>query len=439
MLNRRNFLKSSVATVATSVSFPYILKGQGSPNEKLNIAFIGLGTMGGSHVKRLTRKRKLKDRINVVAFCDPDESGKGLAPATKIFEKFPDVKRFKDYRKMFDKMEKDIDAIVISTPDHIHFPAAMLAVQAKKHIYLEKPMCHSIDQIRKLTIACKNANIATQMGNQGHSDPSVYRVKDWCDTGVIGDVKKVDITLNNINFSAINKPTVSAIPKGLDWDLWLGNVKNIDFSFDYLQFQPNWRGFDYFGSGIIGDWGCHQLDLPYYALNLGYPESVMAEISSSWAIPNSYPSGAKVTYQFPQRGKLPPVELVVYIGDKEIEMPRPQALEESRRFSMRNVIYGDKNTLTYGPWGQGARLIPEIKMKEITPKRIKTPDHYTSWLDMCKGGKAASSNFEYAGPLTEVVLLADIAIHCPNKKLLWDAKNMKFTNSPEANKLLKSR
>ncbi len=434
-MKRRNFIKRGIATIATYNSFPYISRGNDSPNEKINIAFIGLGAMGGSHVKRLTRKRKLKNRINVVAFCDPDASGKNIAPATDIFKNFPDITRFEDYRKMFDKMEKDIDAVVISTPDHIHFPASMLAVQAKKHLYLEKPLCHSIDEIRKLTEASKDANIATQMGNQGHSNPSVYRTKEWFDTGVLGDVKKVELSLNNINFSATTLPKVSSVPKGLNWDLWLDAKRNIDFSLDYLQFQPNWRGFSYFGSGVIGDWGCHQLDLPYYALNLGYPESVQAEISS-WPVSISYPTGAKVTYQFPKRGNLPPVKLVIYIGDKESEMQRPKALEESRKFSMRNVLYGSKNTLTFGPWGQGARLIPEVKMNEYPPKRIITLDHYTSWLNMCEGGKPASSNFEYAGPLTEVVFLANIAIHCPNKKLLWDSKNMRFTNSSKANELI---
>jgi hypothetical protein len=392
--------------------------------------------MGGSDLQSLASE-------NIVALCDVHDSY-----AAKTFKAYPNAKVYKDYHKMLDK-QKDIEAVVVATPDHTHACIAMAAIKAGKHVYVEKPLAYSIYEVRKLTEAARQAKVATQMGNQGHASEDIRHICEWIADGAIGAVREVHAwTTHAVWPQGIERPKETPpVPEDLDWDAWLGPAPYRPYHPAYLPGM--WRGWWDFGTGALGDMGCHVLDAPYWALNLGYPTSVEASASIyspgiSWDKPvntESYPRASIVRYEFPARGDMPPVKLTWYDGG--MTPPRPAELEEGRRMGnmFGGVIFiGDKGKIMGGGHGgAGARIIPESKMKEYSrpPKTIpRSPGHHTEWINACKAGQPAGSNFDYAGPFTEVVLLGNVALRMMHKKFYYDGPNMKVTNLSEANEYI---
>jgi len=428
-LSRRSFVKAGAGAIAGFTILPrFVLGGAGfkPPSEKLNIAFVGIGGQGKENLKACEGE-------NIVALCDVDWSYAG-----QVFTSHPDVKKFKDYRKMLDEV-KDIDAVVVATPDHTHATIAMAAIKMGKHVYVQKPLTWSIEEARKLTEAAREAKVATQMGNQGHSSEDIRVLCEMIWSGAIGKVREVYAWTDRPFWEqGILRPKETPpVPQGLDWDNWLGPAPERPYNPVYLPFT--WRGWLDFGTGALGDMGCHIIDHAYWALKLERPAAVEACVSAR-AIKNwskldnkdTYPDASIVRYEFPSRGDLPPVNLAWFDGG--LKPPRPAELEKERSLSANGTIFiGDKGTIVEG------RIIPESKMKDYKRPAKSIPringSHEQNWIDACKGGPAACSNFEYAGPLTETVLLGNVAIRA-GKRIEWDGPNMKITNIPEANELL---
>ena len=438
-ISRREFMGgATTAAMAFTIVPRHVLGGVGNtpPSEKLNIAGVGVGGQGGHDLSQMESE-------NIVALCDVDD-----AYAAKTYNAYPKAKRYGDFRRMLEK-QKDIDAVVVATPDHTHALVAMAAIEAGKHVYVEKPLTYSVYESRKLTEAARRAKVATQMGNQGHASEDIRNVCEWIADGAIGPVREVHVwTTHAVWPQGIERPKETpGVPEGLDWDRWIGPAP-------YRPYHPAyhpmlWRGWWDFGTGGLGDMGCHVLDAPYWALNLGYPTSVEASASIyvpevTWEKPvntESYPRASIVRYEFPARGEMPPVKLTWYDGG--LTPPRPAELEKGRQMGNRfgGVIFiGDKGKIMGGGHGgAGARIIPESKMKEYKrpPKTIaRSAGHYIEWIEACKTGEAAGSNFDYAGPFTEVVLLGNVALRMMHEKLEYDGENMKVTNIPEANEYI---
>jgi len=431
-LTRRDFLAAASATAAFTIVPSFVLgaNGQTPPSDKLNIAAIGSGGMGSVNINMLSGQ-------NFVALCDVDDK-----KAVKTFEKYPNVPKYKDYRKMLEKHDKDIDAVLVATPDHTHAVAAMAAIKMGKHVYVQKPMAHDIYEARELTKAARKYKVMTQMGNQGHATEEIRLVREWLQAGAIGNVTRVHAWTNRPggpwgwaqgrDVPKNSKP----VPAYLDWDLWLGTAENRPY---HPAYCPGvWRGWWDFGTGALGDMGCHIIDPIFWALDLGAPESV--EASSVGLKPKSAPIASMITYKFGARGNMPAVEMIWYDGG--LKPARPAELEAGRKMGNDNggaIFEGDKGKLMFSGAGGAPRLIPETAMKaykrpEKTSPRIRG-SHEDDWVRACKTGKPASSNFDYAGPLTETVLLGNLAIRA-GKKIYWDSENLKVTNCPEANKLV---
>ena len=437
--SRRDFMGGAAgAAVAFTIVPRHVLGGPGHtpPSEKLDIAGVGVGGMGGSDLQSLAGE-------NIVALCDVHDSY-----AAKTFKTYPKAKVYKDYRKMLDK-QKDIEAVVVATPDHTHACIAIAAIKAGKHVYVEKPLAYSVYEVRKLTEAARQAKVATQMGNQGHAGEDIRNVCEWIADGAIGPVREVHAwTTHAVWPQGIERPKETPpVPADLDWDRWVGPAPYRPYHPAYLP--GTWRGWWDFGTGALGDMGCHVLDAPSWALKLGYPTSVEASASIyvpeiTWDKPvntESYPRASIVRYEFGARGNMPAVKLTWYDGG--LMPPRPAELEEDRQMGNKlgGVIFvGEKGKIMGGSHGgAGARIIPESKMKEYNrpAKTIaRSPGHHAEWVNACKTGQSAGSNFDYAGPLTEVVLLGNIALCMMHKKLYYDGPSMKVTNLPEANEYI---
>lgn len=426
-LPRREFLKkASVATAA--LSFPYVMRGQNgeSPGNKLNIAFVGVGGRGGASVEGLVAE-------NAVAFCDVDD-----ARAAGTYKKFPNVPRFRDYREMLDKVNKQIDAVVVATPDHMHFPVAMAAMQLGKHVFVEKPMAQTVDEVRKMAKLAKEKKLATQMGIQGHAFEGMRILKEWLDAGVLGEVREIHTWTDRPIWpqgmkAPDHKKGAPAVPSTLDWNLWLGVAKERAYDPAYLPF--NWRGYWDFGTGALGDMGCHMMDGAYWALGLTQPTSL--ESTAAYQTDVAGPKASVVTYQFPARGKLPAVTWKWYDGG--LMPPLPLDIEATRAMPDNGtLIVGSKATVLAHPNYLSVRVVPEARMQALLPSlppktlpRI-VGTHWTEWVGACKGGTPAGANFSYAAQLTETVLLSCVAVRA-KRKILWDAATMKVTNYPEAN------
>ncbi len=437
--SRRDFIGGATkAAMAFTIVPRHVLGGPGHtpPSEKLNIAGVGVGGMGASDLQSCSSE-------NIVALCDVHDSY-----AAKTFETYPEAKVYKDYRRMLDK-QKDIEAVVVATPDHTHACIAMAAIKAGKHVYVEKPLAYSIYEVRKLTEAARQAKVATQMGNQGHAGEDIRNICEWIADGAIGPVREVHAwTTHAVWPQGIERPKdTPPVPEDLDWDGWVGPAPYRPYHPAYLP--GLWRGWWDFGTGALGDMGCHVLDPAFWALDLGYPTSVEASASIfvseiTWdktLNTESYPRASIVRYEFGARGDMPAVTLTWYDGG--LMPPRPAELEEGRQMGNKlgGIIFiGDKGKIMGGSHGgTSARIIPESKMKQYDrpPKTIaRSPGHHAEWINACKSGKAAGSNFNYAGPFTEVVLLGNIALRMMHKKLYYDGPNMKVTNLPEANEYI---
>jgi predicted dehydrogenase len=432
-VSRREFLGGAAAAAATFLVVPrHVLAQSGTPapGEKLNIAGIGAGGMGGGDINAVSGGN------NIVALCDVD-----LRRASAI-KRFPDAKVYRDFRKMFDEMEKNIDAVVVGTPDHTHAVAAMAAIKRGKHVYCEKPLAHSVGEVRALMKAAQEHNVVTQLGNQGHSSDSIRLFCEWIWDGAIGNVRQIHCGCSAVNSGIDALPRLKEqhnVPAELEWDLWLGPAQERPYHPAYLP--GSWRGWVPFGNGTLGDWVCHVVDPVFWALDLGAPKTILAQAKNydPKTQGDAYPKGDIITFEFPAKEKRGPVTLVWYSGTERI--PRPEDLEPDRKpVDTGAVVYGDKGTIMYGSHGAGGvRIIPEEKMKayKLPAKTIpRAKEHHADWLRAIREGKKAGSDFSYGGPLTELAMVGVIALKMPGRKLEWDAKAMKFTNCPEANQFL---
>ncbi len=435
--SRRQLLKSAGAVAAFTIVPRHVLGGQGQtpPSEKLNVAGIGAGGRGGDDINEIAKG------ANIIALCDVD-----LRPEHRdrtTIPKFPNAKVYQDFRKMFDEMDKQIDAVIVGTPDHTHAVAAMAAIKRGKHVFCEKPMAHSVGEVRALMKAAKEHNVVTQLGNQGHSFDTIRTFCEWIWDGAIGNVHTIQCGCSAVNTGMDRLSRMSdkeEVPAGLDWDLWLGPAQERPYHSFYLP--GRWRGWVPFGNGTIGDWVCHVVDPVFWALDLGAPKTVQAQVKDydPKTQADVFPRGDIITFEFPANGKHGPITLVWHSGTEKI--PRPKELEAERTKSVETgaYVYGDKGVIMYGSHGAGGvRLIPETAMKAYPRPEQKIPrvkNHHDDWLRAIREGKKAGSDFSYGGPLTELAMLGVIALKMPGTKLEWDGPSARFTNSDEANQHL---
>ena len=432
VVSRRDLLAGTAGAVAAFTVVPrHVLgAGQKAPSDKLNIACIGVGGRGGASVGACSRE-------NIVALCDVD-----MRRAGGQFKRFPKAAKYHDFRKMLDEMDKQIDAVTVATPDHTHAAACMDAIRRGKHVFCEKPLAHSIHEIRQLVKAARKHKVVTQLGNQGHSFDDIRRFCEWIWDGAIGNVREVHAvcSANHCKISQLGKRNERhEIPKELDWDLWQGPALERPYNPMYLP--SSWRGWMPYGSGTVGDWVCHVVDPVFWALDLGWPATVRAEAKNYDPVrhADTFPAGSIITFEFPAKPKRGPVKLVWFDGVEK--PPRPPELEQGRRQpSTGAIVYGDKGTIMYGSHGAGGvRIIPEAKMRayKLPPQTLpRVRGHHNDWLNAIKNGKQAGSNFDYGGPLTEIARLGIIATQLLGQKLEWDGARMRFTNSDKANELI---
>ncbi|MBM4031535.1 MAG: Gfo/Idh/MocA family oxidoreductase [Planctomycetes bacterium] len=423
---------------------------ENAPSDRLNIAGVGAGGMGGGDIGAVSGGN------NIVALCDVNTNTlkDATTPKTKklpdgktqeVPARYPKAQVYTDFRKMFDEMEKEIDAVTIGIPDHTHAVVAMAAIKRGKHVYCEKPLAHSVHEVRELMKAAKEKNVVTQLGNQGHSSETIRMFCEWIWDGAIGNVQRIELGCAAVN-SAVDalervKKERPPVPEHLSWDLWLGPAQERPYHPAYCP--GSWRGWVPFGNGTVGDWVCHVVDPVFWALDLGAPKSIQAEVKG-WDFEtqgDAFPKGDKITYEFPAKeGKRGPVTMVWHSGT--VRIPRPKELEEGRNHHETGaVVYGDKGVIMYGSHGAGGvRIIPEAAMKayKLPEKKIpRVPGHHGDWLQAIRQGKKAGSDFAlYGGPLTELAMLGVIAIKLHGTKLEWDAEKVQFTNCPEANQFI---
>jgi predicted dehydrogenase len=435
-MKRREFVKTSAAALSSFMIVPaHVLGGRNHtpPSDKLNIAAIGAGGQAAWDLGELSSE-------NIVALCDVDWDR-----AAESFNRFPSARRYKDFRKMLDKEAANIDAVLVATPDHIHAVAAMAAIKRGKHVYCEKPLTHTIYEARQLRLAAGEYKVATQMGNQGMAFEGNRLIKEWLADGAIGEVREVHVWSDRPTHmggrdlwwpQGIDRPTDQpAVPETLDWDLWLGPAPYRPYNPAYVPFL--WRGWWDFGEGGLGDMGIHNLAPVFSALKLGAPLSVHA--SSTPLYEETLPLAALVHYEFARENQ-PPLKVHWYDGGLIPE--RPPELEDLRELPREDGILflGTKGAMLVDGWGgQSPRLIPETRMQEykLPPKTLpRSAGHHQEWIEACKNRTPTESNFAFAGPLTETVLLGTIAMRFSGKKLYWDSAKMEVTNLPEANQFV---
>lgn len=452
-LSRRRLLAKTAAFATASIVPSHVLGGPGriAPSEQLNVAVIGTGGQGITNIKNLLTHPDVK----VTAICDPAEfwdnsklyyrHNGGRGPALKAIEDHfrqtgspghHGCAVYVDFRVMLEKAAKDIDAVLVATPNHVHAVASMAAIQAGKGVYCEKPLTHSVYEARRLAAAASEAKVATQLGNHGHSSDDIRRAVEWIRDGAIGQIRQVHAWRGGARRMTLTaRPTETPpVPDGLNWDLWLGPAPKRPFHPAYapLFFHYWWD----FGSGTLGNYGCHTLDTAVWALDLGHP--AMVEASSTELSEETTPAAAIYRYKFPHRGQRPAVDLFWYEGG--LMPPRPDCLEPGRDLprSGGSLIVGDQGAVLSGSWSESPRIIPEQKMRqyEQPPQTIpRSQGHHRDWINACKGGPPASSNFEYGAHLTEIVLLGSVALQT-GETLYWDGPNMRAANVPQAEPLI---
>ena len=429
-LSRRTLLASSAAAAAFTIVPRHVLgAGKEPPSEKVSIAFVGVAGRGGANLDGLGNQ-------NVVALCDVDAKRLGGAAA-----KHANAKQFKDFRKMLDAVGKNIDAVSVSTPDHNHAIIGITAMKMGKHVYCEKPLAHSIYEVRQMRKAATDNKVITQLGNQGHSTDSIRMLCEWIWDGAIGNVHTIHGACGSVYSHVADLPKLQErpeIPVGLDWDLWLGPAQERPYNPMFLP--GKWRGWTPFGTGVIGDWTCHVIDPVFWALDLVAPSSVTAQITRDYdpkTDSDTFPRGSVIKYRFPAKGNRGPV--IIFWHDGIETIPRPEGLDKDRTVPPTGaIVLGDKGGITYGSHGAGGlRIFPEAQMKayKLPEKTIpRAKSHHADWLEAIKAGKPAGSNFDYGGPLSELALLGNIAQRFPGQELQWDAPAMKITNNPAADK-----
>jgi predicted dehydrogenase len=466
---RRDFLKQSAFVAGMGVWVAANPRARAlaeqSPNEQVNVASVGIGGKGDGDSDQAAKHG------NLIAICDIDD--KRLDAKS---HKFPKAQRFNDFRKMFDKMGKEIDAVTISTPDHTHAVATMMAIKMGKAVYTQKPLAHDVWEARQLRLAAKQYNITSQMGNQGTCCDRLREGVEVIRAGMIGAVKEVHVWTNRPIWPQAPvitaRPPEAPVPAYVHWEEWIGTAPTRPYVEKYYH-PRNWRGWWDFGTGALGDMGCHTTNLPFMALKLGHPTSIFGETEELNS--ETYPGWARVTFEFPQREELPPVKLIWYEGRKDgVLVQPPQALiekvvseynkilvarndkevKDGRKVELNNsgsIIVGDKGIM-YSPSDDGKdwELLPaedfrDYKAPTQTLARnplgggFKTMDEgqKLEWIAAIKGGPKPVSNFEYSGLLAEFILLGNVAIRNAGKKMQWDGPNMTFPGNPEAEKHLR--
>ncbi len=448
--SRRTFLKNAGMAAGFMIVPRFVLGGPGyvAPSDTLYIVGIGAGGKGESDLAEMGKSPHTK----IVAYADVDER-----QITTTKKNFPSAAYYKDFRTMLDK-EKNIDACTVSTPDHTHAVAAMAAITRGKHVYVQKPLTHDIYEARMLTEAARKYKVVTQMGNQGGSGNDVRKLKEWYDAGLVGDVHTVTCWTNRPVWpQGVPTPTGKFdVPKELDWDLWLGTAKAIDYNPAYLPF--NWRGWWNFGTGALGDMACHIMDPVFRVLPIDYPSEVECSVSTIWTgvfqegqYTDSCPTSSIVHFRYPGKNGKPDIQLTWMDGGLLPRRPLELLPDEAMGNWDGGVIFeGTKGKVMADCYGENPRLLPTKLMKEVTLPAEKYPrvpeGHYVQWVNACLkgfGNAQTSSPFDYAGPFTESVLMGNLAIRSygikngnsypGRKKLLWDAKNMKITNFDAAN------
>lgn len=455
-VSRREFIGGAAAMAGISLVPRHVLGGARfvAPSDKINIAIVGCGGQGRTNLRALLQQPDAQ----VMAVADPIESlnldayyYRGVAGRLNVkaeiekhySEKTPNYKvaDYEDFRVMLEK-EKSIDAILCATPDHQHAYICVTAMRQGKHVYCEKPLTHNVWEARQVARVARETGVATQLGNHGHSGEGLRQTCEWIWDGAIGDVYEVHAWTGATRWNRTTcsgRPAEEPVPQGVNWDLWIGPREMRPYSSAYSP--VSWRDFWDFGTAPIGDFFCHNFDPAFWALDLREPVSVEAHGVGNR---DAYmaPAGGLYTYQFGPRKKMPPVKFVWYDGGL---MPsRPEGLEEGDLLgaSGNGILFvGTKGLLTCPGWAGPPRLLPGSKDKEYKrPEKtlVRSKGHHRDWLDACKGGPAASANFEYGAGLTEIGLLGLVAMRLGSgKKLYWDAKAMKATNAPEADMYLK--
>ena len=453
--SRRNFIKSTSLVSAGFFIVPRHVLGRGfvAPSDKLNIAGIGVGGKGSSDLAEFSKS----PNVNIVALCDVDDR-----QAVKSRTAFTKAKYYKDFREMLEKEKKNIDAVSVSTPDHTHAVAALAAMQLGKHVYVQKPLTHDIYEARMLTKAAERYKVVTQMGNQGASGDGVRKMTEWYKAGLIGEAVDIYCWTNRPVWSqGFGKPTTKdEVPSELDWKLWLGPNEFEEYHKEYVPF--NWRGYHSFGTGALGDMGCHIIDPAFKTVGLGYPSEVECSVANLYEKgrtpsyhPESFPAASTLKLKFP--GKNGSKDVSLHWMDGGIMPDRPEELSPEEQMGDSGggaIIIGTKGKMMCSVYGNNPQLLPTSRTKEnVLPETIaRVPEgHYLQWVNACIAGhgkKQLSSSFDYAGPLTETILMGNLALRSWNikndkgaftgrKKLLWDAENMKITNFDEANQFVK--
>ncbi|MBM3493984.1 MAG: Gfo/Idh/MocA family oxidoreductase [Armatimonadetes bacterium] len=395
-----------------------------SPNESLAVASIGCGGMGAGDLGSI----KGCAGVRIVALCDVDD-----ARAADAFRSHPDVPRYRDFRKMLDEQGKRIDAVHVSTPDHIHAVASSMAMKMGKHVYCQKPLTRTVSEARSLMLTARRMKVVTQMGTQAH--PTYTRLVEIIESGAIGPVREVHVMTDRpIWPQGIERPAETpAVPATLSWDLWLGPAPMRPYSPAYLPFA--WRGWWDFGTGALGDMACHLMDGAFWSLKLQYPtvietegEPLLAESAPKWSI---------VRYEFPARGDMPPVKLTWYDGGKMIPDDLLDGVKIDRGFN-GSLFIGDRGKV-FAPHGSDPKLLPEARFKDYEPPAAylpRSPGHYQEWVSACMGVGSTASNFDYAAPMTESILLGNVAFRV-GRRIEYDWKRMRCTNCPEADRYIR--
>ena len=440
--SRRNFIKKTSVLAGFSVLPSYLVFGKDSegntaPSDRVNLACVGLGGRA-----RVVIPRTLGRHCKAVALCDVDHSS--AARATDILNRkdCKDAKKFFDFRKMLEKMDKDIDALTVVTPDHTHFPIAMLAMSMGKHVYVEKPLTHTFQESELLMKAEKKFKVATQMGNQGHSSLASLQFKTWVEKGIIKDIKKIDAWKSGglwfmSKNQRINKWPTETRKCPIDWDLWCGPSKLRPYTRKCHPF--NWRGFYDYGGGMLGDWGPHILDLPHHYLKLGLPTEIECiEMGDHNKI--IYPLVTRLKYRFPERGEgMPACDVFWSDGDDSV-IPK---LDQEKYGPVKLVgkgklLYGKDMAFLGGSHSETTRVIPQSKQAELGQKlkvKGRTPNHFQSFVKACMGQGKTWSPFSISGELSQVLMLGCITQYL-NTSLKFDREKKQFIGNDEANTLL---
>jgi predicted dehydrogenase len=440
-MSRRRFLQAAAATAAgaPAVLAPGLLAGapQGAPGSKLSHACIGVTRQGENDLRNLHQH----PRVQIVALCDVDTQH--LATAAKIV---PGARLYTDWRELFDKEGDKIDSVNVTVPDHMHFPIAYRAIQRGKHLYCQKPMCHDLAEVRKLTEAAVRKGVVTQLGTQHTSEIGDRMTVQFLKSGVIGRVKHVYLCSNRDAPNRIKGPRPAAgtgPPRYLNWDLWIGTAPMRPYAPDVYH-PATWRGWLDFGTSWCADMGCHILDATWRALNLKAPTTVAAEVDESWkASPerraDNWPQSEHVTWTFPGNDRIDGKELVIewFDGPDFLPPAEAQAYKPTERYPMEAALLVGTEGALMQQVGAGPLLFPSQKFKGYPRPKLPRGNHYHHFVDACLGGEKTQAHFAQTGPMTETILLGTVAIRCFGQRLTWDAAAMKFPGSPEAERFLK--